>query len=117
MRELVAACATARPSILLVDPDTSKGGLSVGQIETLLGREGLLDSYTKWGFDPIKDTPRGPQLLEHLLRGEPIEWARLSAFQDVTMRKIAARILSLSADATYVEGEMVNRQPIRMSHD
>ena len=43
-----------------------------------------------------------------LFANSPIEWNRLSAFQDVTLRLIARRLLPLGADDVQFQGEREN---------
>ena len=58
--------------------------------------------YPQWGFDRAE--PRGMALSAALCEAEPIEWTRSNAFQSVTMRLIAQRLLS--GGATYVPVEL-----------
>lgn len=47
-----------------------------------------------------------------LFTNAPIEWNRLGAFQDVTMRLIAELVLpSVSEGSTFVQGELANQRP------
>ena len=90
MRELVASTMKAKPIIALIDPDASRGGLSLEQVrERLVSAE---SRYGAWGFDAAT-TPSGSALYDHLFAREPIEWNRLGVFQAVTMRLIAERLL------------------------
>ena len=73
MRELVASTRMRKPIIALIDPDASRGGLSLDEVHAgLLKAEG---SYAKWGFD-TETTPSGEALYSHLIANEPIEWNR-----------------------------------------
>ena len=70
MRELIAAAAKKKPLIALIDPDASRGGLSLDQIrEELREAEG---SYARWGLDTAA-TPGGDALYAQLAHA-PIEW-------------------------------------------
>ena len=89
MRELVAATKTQTPIIALVDPDSSRGGLSVDEVQTQL--EEANGYYGKWGFDAA--APPGQDLYKHLFASDAIMWSRIGHFQDVTMRLIAERLL------------------------
>jgi hypothetical protein len=73
MRELVATTHLQKPTIALIDPDASRGGLSVEEVLERLLEAGT--SYTKWGFDP-GTTPDGQALHDHLFQDEPVEWNR-----------------------------------------
>ena len=92
MRELISSTLKKKHILPCVDHDKSRGGLSLTDIsEQLVEAEG---KYTRWGFDA--DTPTGPELYDSLMKsGEPLEWERIGAFQDVTMRLIAERIISV----------------------
>ena len=47
-------------------------------------------SFESWGFEG--DTgPDGAECIRQLFQSEPIEWNRIGAFQDVTLRLIAER--------------------------
>ena len=73
MRELVASTRMRKPIIALIDPDASRGGLSLDEVHArLLTAEG---SYAKWGFDEAA-TPNGQALHDHLFASEAIEWNR-----------------------------------------
>ena len=91
LREIICAQRMGKAVIACVDHDQSRGGLTLAQIrEQLHAAEG---SYEKWGFDG--ETPTGAQLYAKLFECEPLEWERIGAFQDVTMRLIAERILEI----------------------
>ena len=65
--------------------------------------------YDKWSFDA--EWPRGADLALALFKSDPIEWARLSPFQDVSMRLIAQSV-TLVDSAVYLEGEVAMATPI-----
>ena len=69
--------------------ESNHGGLTCEEIyEQLIAAD---DNYGKWGFDD--DGPKGAELYEALFAQDAIEWNRIGAFQDVTMRMIAAEAL------------------------
>ena len=62
-----------KPIIALMDPESSRGGLTVEEVRAqLLEAEGRFKS---WGFE-AGTTPRGAALYEHLFANDPIEWNR-----------------------------------------
>ena len=82
---------------------------------------GLAKEVTSWGFD----LPSADEIIAALLAAEPIEWNRIGAFQDVTMRLIAERILAEQTSGgqtktkggksdkdkgVYVQGELANQR-------
>lgn len=112
MIELVASVKEKKPIITLIDPDASRGGLTVQQIN-----QDLIDAgrrYERWGFE--SDAPGHGLLSGELFNLDPIEWNRIGAFQDVTLRLIAQRLLdnmSVSKEKeTFVQGELINRQQL-----
>lgn len=102
MRELCAAVRQKKQLIALVDPDTSKGGLTLDEIKKEVRKVDQVDGpYSKWEFD--KQAPRSDELLQALFRHPPIEWNRISAFQDVTLRLLATRLLPPDTGEVYVQ--------------
>ena len=91
MRELAFSVRKGKPIIACLDLDASRGGLSLEQIKTELAQ--AEESYEKWSF--ASDTPKSDELFAALTREDPLEWTRIGAFQDVTMRLIAERTLPL----------------------
>ena len=73
MRELVATVQMGKPIIALIDTDTSRGGLTLEQVQQRLH----CPHYARWGF--ADDTPNGDLLIEALFAHEPIEWNRIGA--------------------------------------
>jgi len=120
MRELIATTTKRKPAIALVDPDTSRGGLSIEEVQGRLhvGEK----NYPKWGLD-VATTPDAQVLFGHLFSNEPIEWNRIGVFQDITLRLIAERVLVPDAPGTtYVDGELISIKlkplpPPRDRHD
>ena len=107
MRELVSSTEMRKPIIALIDSDASRGGLSLGEIQTqVLEADGM---YAKWEFN--QNGLAGQELYDHLFAHDPIEWNRIGHFQDVTMRLIAERLLpDGNAGTTYVDKELVNAE-------
>ena len=91
MRELRCAVAKNKPLIALLE-EPGRGGASVEELCAQLYAADV--KYDTWGFDD--DGPRGDVLATALFQNEPIEWNRLAAFQDVTLRLIAERMLPSS---------------------
>ena len=81
MRELVSSTLKQKPIIALIDPDASRGGLSLDECHAQLVEADAM--YAKWDFNTEPDGPRGQALYDHLFKHEPIEWNRLGVFQDV----------------------------------
>ena len=90
MRELVASKAMQKPIIALIDPDESRGGLSLEAVKTQLLEAN--DLCVKWGFrregqeaGPSDGLiwPGGEALYGHLFADSAIEWNRIGHFQDV----------------------------------
>ena len=72
MRELVSTTIKQKPTVTLIDPESSHGGLSIQQVFVkLLEAE---SSYAKWEFPA--ETPSGRALHEYLFQVEAIEWNR-----------------------------------------
>jgi len=88
MIELRSTVRRQTPLILLVDYSTEHGGLSVDEIETeLIGAD---SRFPAWGFE---HELYGSELFAALNSVPPIEWSRLSPFQDVTLRLVAEQLL------------------------
>ena len=124
-RELFRAVLQGKPLIALLEPDERRGGLSRQAIAHLLisarfpivgasssspethtwtAQWALDGEVLEWGFPA---TPTGEQILSALFMDPPIEWNRLSAFQDVTMRLIASRLLPVTErDDVYIQDEV-----------
>jgi hypothetical protein len=78
MRELISATKLTKPILALLDPDTTRGGMSRSAVHAaLLMAQG---SYERWEFD-VAESPSGQVLFDHLMDNEPIEWARIGHFQ------------------------------------
>ena len=88
MIELRAAVKLGKHIQPLMDLEASRGGLTRDEVcNQILAADA---HYAKWGF---VDGPRGAELCAKLFERQPIEWNRIGAFQDVTMRMIAAGAL------------------------
>ena len=115
MRELLRAVLTSKPIITLLEPEVRRGGLTTDQILEQL-REA--DSqYESWGLaqevrgwaaaEGLGAMPSADELYAALFAAEAIEWNRVGAFQKVTMRLIAERLLPAAASGTtYIPGEL-----------
>lgn len=60
-------------------------------------------------------TPSGKQLADALFQAEAIEWNRLSALQDISMRLIALRVLdnpNIGKDDVFVQDEILQREVV-----
>lgn len=74
MREIVTTTKMHKPFIALIDPDASRGGLSIAEVQSqLIEAEG---NYVKWGFD-MDTTPLGAAVFDHLFKDDAIEWNRI----------------------------------------
>jgi len=108
MRELISAVHMGKPIVPLLEPDVSRGGLSVKEV-----RGQLIDAeqkYTEWGFG--EGTPRGDALCDALFLCEPIVFDRMGPSQDVTVRLIADQLLPEAVrGTTYLRGELSRRRP------
>ena len=116
MRELLRATLEGVPIITLLEPDRMKGGLS-GRPELILAlleeasaqyeHWGLTREMVEWGYP----APSAQQLHDALFAHAPIEWDRLLAFQDMTVRLLADRLLPEGHGETFVRDEVAKRQP------
>ena len=88
MIELRSSVMKGKRIMPLVEPLLDRGGLTQKQIhDDLVAADAF---YAKWGFEG-DGGPRSDELMAALFSGElePVEWNRIGAFQDVTMRLIA----------------------------
>ena len=88
MIELRSSVTKGKRILPLVEPLLDRGGLTQKQIhDDLVAADAF---YAKWGFEG-DGGPRSDELMAALFSGElePVEWNRIGAFQDVTMRLIA----------------------------
>ena len=81
MRELRSAVLHDKPLIALLEPDLSRGGMSIKEVEQQVLESKA--SYAEWGFD---NEPEPATLCELLFSDshDPIEWNRIGEFQDVS---------------------------------
>ena len=97
MFELRSAVGRSTPLVLLVDYSAEEFGPT--EIEREL--EAADGRYAAWGFDD--DGLQGRELFAALRANPPIEWSRLSAFQDVAMRLIAEQLLTATRPQSLVK--------------
>lgn len=95
MRELLRAVVTQKPIMALVELETKHGALTRAQVqERLQEADDLYESWgmaaevRSWGYQ----LPDAAKLEGALWQAETIEWNRIGAFQDVSMRLIAQRL-------------------------
>lgn len=113
MRECLRAIFQGKHLVTLLEPDRHHGSLSRDQIrnqlveaDDLYATWGLDEEMREWGFP--KPTPA--QMLDHIFGAQPpIEWNRLGAYQDVSMKLIAMRLLPEGHGPTYLKGEITRQ--------
>ena len=157
-RELMRAVLQGKPIIAVLEPEQNdeKGGLTVAECKAFLldasytsckppanqgtppkdrnwcSRWELDGEVKKWGIDWGRGenlaTPTPQEVAEAVFGEQPLEWSRFTAFQDVTMRLIAERVLPHDHvqgghPPVYVQGEVSQRRvklpplaPGRTSH-
>jgi len=107
MREILRAVVKRKPILAMLEPEREKGGLTQDEIfrevheaDTTCEKAGKWYSskYVLWGLDAeVKDwgyhMPDGSDICNEVFESDPIEWNRIGAFQDVTMRLVAHRLL------------------------
>ena len=124
-RELFRAIDSKKPLVTVLEPDSSRGGLSREAIEAHLrdgmpltvmkdGKPGLTWAQQVAAWDLASEMPHvasGEEIAAALFDGQDlIEWNRLSAFQDVSMRLIAKRLL-IDDKEVYLQGEAAYSLP------
>lgn len=72
MRELIAATTKGKPVVALLEPDASRGGLTLDEIRERLD-EAERHYFGKWD---LMGSPSAGMLYAHLFRRPPIEWNR-----------------------------------------
>ena len=118
LRELLRAALTKKPILALFETERKHGALTRDEILEQLRKAdakyelwGLSSDVKSWGYD----MPTPEHLYESLFLHEPIEWTRIGAFQDVTMRVMAEALLPTESlqrrQGTFLQGELV-RQPL-----
>ena len=105
IREIRSCTAKHKPMIAVLDPDSATGALTLDEVQAeLLAAD---ERYDAWGFTG-DGGPVGQDCFETLFAGDPIEWNRIGAFQDVTLRLIAERMLPPQHGKVYLSGELVH---------
>jgi len=107
MREMLRATLTHKPILAMLEPETIHGGLSIDEVRSQLRAcelpcekhgKTFASKFAMWGLQEEVKTwgyhmPTAETLFEALITIEPTEWNRAIAFQDVTLRLVAERIL------------------------
>ena len=124
MRELLRAIFDEKPLIALLEPEAKHGGMTHKEISGAMDvassnfrRWGLSSEMDEWGMSPPLPYALAAALLES---ATSIEWNRIGAFQDVTLRLIAKALLRLSAGTrpwsastdVYVQSEVARQTPV-----
>jgi len=139
MRELLRAFATGKPIITVCETSANKGALTREEVMASLriadrrytevwGDSILAEEARTWLETPDELCPAGIALckaiaggqsvagdLDAVLYGElgPIEWTRVDAFQNVTLRLIAERILiGGGTEATYIKSVRAHERKV-----
>ena len=126
MRELLRAVVTDKPMVTLVESEVAKGGLTKEHVlqklvdaaapcekngvpfSSMYAMWKLTKEMTEWGYE----MPSADVLYAALFDKELIEWNRIGAFQDVSMRLVAESMLPQGrAKGTYLQGELTRLQP------
>lgn len=130
MRELLRSWHRGSPTLPVFESEAKKGGLSPDQVLACLREaDGKLEPNGAWQslhaelaeWTPRFEKPTPQALYDCLYSGKMIEWNRLAAFQDVTLRLVAERLLlhlerrtqsaeppaprRLHSGSTYMQGE------------
>mmetsp|Transcript_12124 Transcript_12124/g.31431 ORF Transcript_12124/g.31431 Transcript_12124/m.31431 type:complete len:638 (-) Transcript_12124:108-2021(-) len=116
LRELLRAVVMRKPMFSLVESEEKKGGLTLEEVRRQLIKNdvggfyhkcGLAKEVAQWGHE----LPTALELYDAIFKKEPIEWARIGFFQEVSMRLIANHIVKNSAGETYLQGEVSRTEP------
>ena len=106
MREILRAVVTGKPIVALLEPEAKHGGLTQEQIRAQLIEAdgyymawGLAEEVASWGYE----IPTPDKMYDALFAREPIEWNRIGAFQDVSMRLVGESILTRGRRDTVME--------------
>ena len=94
-----------KPVIAVMDPESASGAMSVNEVHAALYQANAM--FDTWGFAG-DGGPNGPECVETIFSNEPIEWNRIGAFQDVTLRLIAERLLPRDHQGIHLTGELTN---------
>lgn len=128
-KELIASTRMAKPIITLVDMDKTRGDTHmspddihatlIGLDETFAAVKNVREESAEGGANSLETSvsrrrmahewPGGQMVYGYLFSSDPISWNRIGHFQDVTMRVIAERMLSLDPGTTFVDRELVSR--------
>jgi hypothetical protein len=117
VRELLRAYVKDKGIIALIEMEALLAGMEPSQIrerlattEAKLEEWGLAREVDEWNVAPL---PTAHNLTEALLSGPhpPLEWGRLSPYQDATLRLLAERLLpEVFQGATYLQGEICHQR-------
>ena len=120
MRELLRAVVTHKQIITVIEPDPVHGAITKEEIRLALRKAdggkwqlwGLDEELMQWAADDNtrSDLPDADEVFQCLFMQEPIEWARVQQFQDVTMRLIADRVAETDGRQTYVPAELTHQE-------
>lgn len=111
MRECLRAIHDKKPIVALLEPDSKHGAMSIDQVRDALHEGEAADRYGNWGLQKEMvewgmTRPTPTQIFDALFAQPPLEWNRITAFQDVTLRALAERILGNPRADTCVQGEL-----------
>lgn len=123
MRELLRAVLTQKPLRALMEAEEKHGALSeeavlqqLREADANYERWGICRDVRQWGYH----MPTPDELFQALFSREPIEWNRIGAFQDVTMRLVGEAMLAHSSgrinaaspsSPTFLQGELTRSAP------
>ena len=126
MREFLRAVVTGKPMVTLMESEAKKGGLTQNRVLQQLCEAaapckkndkaypskyamwGLTKEMVSWGYE----MPSAGALHASLFNQEPIEWNRIGAFQDVSLRLIAESMLPKDHAPTFLQGELTRLKPM-----
>ena len=133
MRELLRAALLDKPIVTILETEKNKGGLTQQEVCRKLleadksgfyeGRSGLAADVQNWqeegSITKVVDLSSPLKLAEVLIKalfpdeGSTLEWNRITALQDVTIRLVAVRTLMkpLLGFGVYVQGEVTWNLP------
>jgi hypothetical protein len=114
VRELYRAVLTGKRLVTLLEPEEHLSGLDLCRLYGVLHEsEGMREMDRVRGevaLWELGSVPTAQQIYDTLVRPasfEPLEWNRMSAFQDLTMRLIASRLLPDALQSrTYLHGKV-----------
>jgi len=101
MREFLRAVFDGKPLCALLESEKNKGGMTYDDVcsqmqdaESMFKRWGLLVEAAEWGFE----VPPAQALTDLLFAQPALEWNRLPAFQDTTLRLVHCRLPLIALD-------------------